>query len=193
MGAEDIQYSKWRFGHVLFDETGGKLAINGQTVEIDRNCAALLAALLRRAGEPLGKDELLEIGWPGRIVHENSLAKAISRLRQALGEDGARVEAVYGSGYRLTGPVKRLDAPPPEALETSGVVRRLRAHLFGDRRRAMMTCAITVASLSLLVAGLATWWAMTAQAQLAEQERKVEVLLTFLSTDVLAAADPYAP
>lgn len=192
MGAEDIQYSKWRFGHVLFDETGGKLAINGQAVEIDRNCAALLAALLRRAGEPLGKDELLEIGWPGRIVHENSLAKAISRLRQALGEDGARVEAVYGSGYRLTGPVKRLEALPPEALETSGVVRRFRAHLFGDRRRAMMTCAITIASLSLLVAGLATWWAMTARAQLAEQEREVEVLLTFLSSDVLAAADPYA-
>lgn len=193
MGAEDIQSSRWRFGHVLFDEAGGKLAINGQAVEIDRNCAALLAALLRRADEPLGKDELLEIGWPGRIVHENSLAKAVSRLRQALGEDGARIEAVYGSGYRLTGPVKRLHAPPPGALEASGVIQRLGAWLFGDRRRAMMRGAIAIAGFSLVSTGLAMWWAMTTRAQLAEQEREVEVLLAFLSSDLLAAADPYAP
>lgn len=50
---------------------------------------------------PVDKKQLLEAGWPGRDVHETSLTKAIGRLREALGDDGWRVEAVYGLGYRL--------------------------------------------------------------------------------------------
>src|SRR3546814_9490981 len=46
-------------------------------------------------------DRLLEAGWPGRVVHENSLAKAIGRLRKALGADGEALETVHGYGYRL--------------------------------------------------------------------------------------------
>ncbi|WP_168707879.1 tetratricopeptide repeat protein [Sphingopyxis sp. PAMC25046] len=176
----------------MFAEAGGKLAIDGQATEIDRSCAALLAALLRRIDEPLGKDELLEIGWPGRLVHENSLAKAIGRLRQALGEDGRRIEAIYGSGYRLTGPVERLHGPPPEAGHGAGIATRLRARLFESRQRALTTAGVLSLGLSLVVAGAALWWASTAQQQAAEREREVEALLTFLSSDLLAEADPYA-
>lgn len=193
MGAEDIQSGRWRFGRVLFDEAGGKLVVGGQAVDIDRSGAALLAALLRNVDEPLGKDQLLETGWPGRVVHENSLAKAISRLRHALGNDGARIEAVYGSGYRLTGPVKQLSSAESEKSGGAGIAARLHARLFGDRRRAMVTCCITIAGLSVAVSGLAIWWALTMRAQLAEQEREVEALLAFLSSDLLAAADPYTP
>lgn len=193
MGVGGSESGRWRFGRVLFDEAVGKLTIDGQAVEIDRSCVALLAALLRRIDEPLGKDELLEIGWPDRIVHENSLAKAIGRLRQSLGEDGARIEAVYGSGYRLRGPVKRLGTKPSDKQTASGIAARLRARLFGDRRRVMTTCSIAIAGCSLVLAGLAMWWSLSARAQLAEQEREVEALLTFLSSDLLTAADPYAP
>lgn len=192
MGVDDRKSGRWRFGHVLFDDANGKLVVDGQEIEIDRSCASVLAALLRHAGEPLGKDELLEAGWPGRIVHENSLAKAIGRLRQALGEDGVRVETVHGSGYRLTGPVKRLHTAPTDEQGSAGLAARLRARLFGDRRRAILTCAIGIAGLSLVATGLAAWWAMAAQAQRTEQEREVETLLAFLSSDLLASADPYA-
>lgn len=118
MGVEEGKPGRWQFGRVLFDESAGRLTVDGQVLEIDRSCAVLLAALLRHAGEPLGKHELLETGWPGRVVHENSLAKAIGRLRQALGEDGWRIEAVYGHGYRFVPgatqvPTVRQDPPPP--------------------------------------------------------------------------------
>jgi len=193
MRKEGSESNRWRFGRIVFDEAGGMLAIDGQTVEIDRSCIALLAALLRRVDEPIGKDELLEIGWPGRIVHENSLAKAISRLRQAMGEDGARIEAVYGSGYRLNGPVRRLHAMPTDALRSASITTRLRARLFGDLSRTTVTCSIAIAGFSLVVAGLAMWWAVSTRAELAEQEHDVEALLAFLSSDLLAASDPYAP
>src|SRR5690606_2343642 len=154
MGVGGSESGRWRFGRVLFDEAVGKLTIDGQAVEIDRSCVALLAALLRRIDEPLGKDELLEIGWPDRIVHENSLAKAIGRLRQSLGEDGARIEAVYGSGYRLRGPVKRLGTKPSDKQTASGIAARLRARLFADRRRVLTTCSIAGSTVSLVLSGL---------------------------------------
>ncbi|ROT94755.1 hypothetical protein EB810_06200 [Altererythrobacter sp. FM1] len=36
------KFSRWRFGQTLFDEAGGTLVVDGQTVETDRNCGALL-------------------------------------------------------------------------------------------------------------------------------------------------------
>src|SRR5690606_11345439 len=60
---------------------------------------------LDHAGEVVTKDELLEAGWPGRVVAENSLAKAVSRLRAALGE-AAGIRAVHGYGYRLACPAR---------------------------------------------------------------------------------------
>lgn len=111
MGVDDDESGRWRFGAILFDEADGRLTVDGQSVEIDRSCAALLAALVRHADEPLGKDYLLETGWPGRAVHENSLAKAIGRLRQALGDDGWRIEAVYGHGYRFVQDTDKAPTP----------------------------------------------------------------------------------
>jgi DNA-binding response OmpR family regulator len=98
----------WRFGNAEFDEARAVLSVGGRTVEIDRNCAAVLALLLREAGRDVEKQRLLQAGWSDRIVHENSLAKAISRLRQALGSQGPLLETVYGFGYRLS-----VDVRPP--------------------------------------------------------------------------------
>ncbi|MBH1944879.1 tetratricopeptide repeat protein [Erythrobacter sp. YJ-T3-07] len=193
MDIEGSESGRWRFGRILFDEASGTLAIEGQAVEIDRTCVALLGALLRQVDQPIGKDELLEIGWPGRIVHENSLAKAISRLRQALGEDGTRIEAVYGSGYRLVGPVRRLSGKTFGRSGEAHLLARLGARLFGDPRRATVSGALALAAIGLALAGTAGWWALSMNAQVKEQEREVEGLLAFLSSDLLAGADPYSP
>jgi DNA-binding response OmpR family regulator len=91
-----------RFGQTEFDAARGRLSVAGRPVELDRPCLAILSTLLGEAGKAIDKDRLLEAGWPGRVVHENSLAKAIGRLRQALGEDGRALETVHGYGYRLT-------------------------------------------------------------------------------------------
>src|SRR6478609_4051383 len=100
----------WRFGEVVFDDAEGRLAVAGRPIEIDRNCRAILTALLLQAGAEVSKERLLQAGWPNRIVHENSLAKAIGRLRQALGDQGPALETVYGHGYRLN-----VELQPPEA------------------------------------------------------------------------------
>src|SRR6478752_584785 len=90
-----------RFGDVELDAARGKLSVGGRPVELDRPCMAILSLLASEADRVVDKDQLLEAGWPGRIVHENSLPKAIGRLRLALGRDGAALVTVHGYGYRL--------------------------------------------------------------------------------------------
>lgn len=103
-----------RFGQVEYDVARGRLSVAGKAIELDRPCRAILSLLLQSPGQDVDKDRLLEVGWPGRVVHENSLAKAIGRLRQALGEDGDALETVHGYGYRLAAPVETQAPPEPQ-------------------------------------------------------------------------------
>ena len=104
-GDAPAQAGAWRFGAVVLDEQLAELRVAAARVELDRSSYDVLLALLRHAGEVVTKDELLEAGWPGRVVSENSLAKAVSRLRQALGADGEALRSVHGYGYRLAAAV----------------------------------------------------------------------------------------
>lgn len=114
----------WRFGEAVLNEQQAELRIGGTAVELDRSSYDVLLALLRHAGEVVTKEELLEAGWPGRVVSENSLAKAVSRLRQALGDQGAHVRAVHGYGYRLAVPVSFQPASnEPAAIQPHASLR----------------------------------------------------------------------
>ena len=104
--------ARWRFGTVEVDESVATVRRGEELVSLDRSSYDVLRALLRNEGEVVTKDELLEAGWPGRVVSENSLAKAISRLRAALGEEAATLRVVHGYGYRLATTVA-IEAVPP--------------------------------------------------------------------------------
>ncbi len=113
-----------RFGQVDFDAARGRLSIAGRAIALDRPCTAILSALLSQAGAAVDKDTLLEAGWPGRVVHENSLAKAIGRLRQALGDDGAALETAHGYGYRMAVDLEEAATPGPDAPPRRDRLRR---------------------------------------------------------------------
>jgi DNA-binding response OmpR family regulator len=115
-----------RFGQVEFDPSRGRLRVAGRRVELDRFSLAILAILVAEAGREVGKDRLLDAAWPGRLVHENSLAKAISRLRAALGEDGDAIETLHGLGYRLSAEPRAAGSPAAGEAELSSRPRRLR-------------------------------------------------------------------
>lgn len=110
-----LRSGTWRFGRVVLDEATAQLHVAGTPVELDRSSYDVLLALLRHAGEIVTKDELLDAGWPGRVVSENSLAKAVSRLRQALAGDGEAIRVVHGYGYRLAAAVQLQPSATPPA------------------------------------------------------------------------------
>lgn len=98
---------RWRFGVVEIDERRRELRVGGDAVAIEGKPYALLLALLRRAGETVAKEELIAEVWPGRVVTDGVLTKAVLKLRAALNDqDQQLLRTVHGYGYRLLAPVQ---------------------------------------------------------------------------------------
>lgn len=60
--------------------------------------------LAARAGEVVSRDTLLEAVWHGKVVTEESLTRAISELRKALGDKAntpSYIQTIPKKGYRL--------------------------------------------------------------------------------------------
>jgi predicted ATPase/DNA-binding winged helix-turn-helix (wHTH) protein len=98
-----------------------RLLLEGdQPVRLGSRAFDILATLVERAGELVGKDELIARAWPKTYVEEANLKIQVSALRRALGDGqgGNRyVITVPGRGYNFVAPVRREEtlraAPPP--------------------------------------------------------------------------------
>ena len=98
------------------DGPGCRLHRDGADVSVEPKVMDLLLVLAGRAGEVVSRDELLERLWPGVIVGEDTLARTVSKLRNALDDDvkePAYIETVPKRGYRLMAPVTRDREAPP--------------------------------------------------------------------------------
>jgi eukaryotic-like serine/threonine-protein kinase len=105
-GAPQFRY---RFGSAEFDEARLDLRVGGLRVDIEQRPLQVLLALLRRAGEVVTKEELLDDVWLGRPTVENVLANAVAKLRRSLGvADAERIQTVPRAGYRIDGPIDRI-------------------------------------------------------------------------------------
>jgi len=73
--------------------------------------------LVERAGEVVGKDELITKVWPNVFVDDGNLKTQMSTLRRALGEDGAArryIITIPGRGYNFVVPVSCSVGPLPD-------------------------------------------------------------------------------
>src|SRR5271166_5045202 len=91
-----------------------RLLLEGdQPVRLGSRAFDILAALVERAGEVVGKDELIARVWPQMFVEESNLKIQVSALRRALGDcqGGQRyIVTIPGRGYNFVAPVN-LDEP----------------------------------------------------------------------------------
>jgi DNA-binding winged helix-turn-helix (wHTH) protein len=108
-GVDRHHQRRWSFANCTFDEADWALMVAGRRVPVEIKPLELLRALLRRAGNVVSKEELLDAVWPDVEVVEASLTTAIRKLRGALDDDRRRVhiiQTVPRIGYRLAVPVK---------------------------------------------------------------------------------------
>jgi DNA-binding winged helix-turn-helix (wHTH) protein/predicted outer membrane lipoprotein len=135
----------YRFGTAEFDEARFELRVAGLPVEVEPRALAVLAYLLRHAGEVVTKDELLREVWAGRVTVDKVLPNAITKLRRALGEANAeRISTQARVGYRFDGAVARtaVGRQTPSELQLAAgqavptrpnfVLRRQLAHTHGS-------------------------------------------------------------
>ena len=79
----------------------------------------VLVALFRAQARIVTRDELIDWCWDGRIVGEDAINRAISRLRQVaveVGEGSFGVETITKVGYRLVAGASSSKAPSPEPI-----------------------------------------------------------------------------
>lgn len=93
----------------LVDRDGRVVALAGKAYE-------LLAHLVRRPGQLIEKQALLETLWPNVVVEENNLNQAVSALRVALRDDARDpkfLATIKGRGYQFVAEVQALEGPYP--------------------------------------------------------------------------------
>jgi eukaryotic-like serine/threonine-protein kinase len=158
-----------RFGlfEVVFSQS--ELRKRGRKVLLQDQPFKLLALLLQRPGEIVTREELQQSLWPADtfVDFDESLNKAIQKLRQALGDSSDNphvIETIPRRGYRFIAAVEPLDQDrpegqteeprPPEPAEgvapSSETVRRLR------RERTLLVLAL-VAAIAVFIASWVRW------------------------------------
>ncbi len=104
----------WVFDDYEVDLRAWRLSKGGRPVAIEPKGLALLALLIERRGEVVGKSEILDEVWNDAAVTENAMVRVIAQVRAALGDDPKEpkyIETVHTRGYRFVAPVARADAP----------------------------------------------------------------------------------
>jgi TolB-like protein len=96
-----------------------RVLVQGKVVALGARAFDLLIVLMDHRDRVVGKDELLELVWPGTEVEENNLTVQISALRKALG--AGAIATVTGRGYRFT--LALQSAPPPAAAAPAAATR----------------------------------------------------------------------
>ena len=166
------------------------------TFSMDRTAAALLTVLLENCGELVSKDDLIETGWSGRIVHENSLAKAIGRVRDALGKEKHLLETVFGLGYKLVGEAKWEQAPHPAAKRPAAKIPTRESSPLKRLRNAFKSRPAAIYGIILGLLGCFTlyfaWEHWPARAS-ADRNAEADALVAYISGELISSSDPYAP
>lgn len=99
----------FRFGDAEFDTARNELRIGGRPIKLEPRPRAVLALLLRHAGEVVTKAELLDQVWGQLEISEQVVPNAVAKLRRALGaSEGARIVTVARFGYRFEGMIERV-------------------------------------------------------------------------------------
>jgi DNA-binding winged helix-turn-helix (wHTH) protein/Tol biopolymer transport system component len=121
--------SRKRFGVFEFDPQARELTKHGVRLKVQEQPIQILAALLEQAGQIVSREDLQRRLWPdGTFVdYEQSLNKAVNKLREALGDSADHpiyIETLARRGYRFLAPVEADVAVEP-AAKTAAPRRRV--------------------------------------------------------------------
>ena len=90
---------------IFFDPTSGKIFSNNSEVgRLNYSERLVFEFLIKEKNKIVSKDDLLAVGWPGRVVVPNSLNIAIKSIRGTLERAGvhSEPETIPKMGYKLS-------------------------------------------------------------------------------------------
>lgn len=105
----DTYSDSLRLGEWRADRQAGELSGPSGIVRLEPKVMDLLFVLASQAGQVVTREQLMARLWPGLVMGEDSLARTVSKLRQALGDDAKApqyIETIAKRGYRLRAQVE---------------------------------------------------------------------------------------
>ena len=126
---------QFRFDSFELDTRRRELRREGHACPVQPQVFAVLEYLVRHRDRVVPKAELLDRLWPGVVVSDASLQRAVSLARSAIGDDGRRIKTVPRHGYRFVADVHESAALPAAPFRprfaTSGNVH-IAYHVLGE-------------------------------------------------------------
>jgi DNA-binding winged helix-turn-helix (wHTH) protein len=114
---------RYQFGPFVFDPTQARLLRGEAEVPLQPKLQEALLFFVKRAGQLVTREDLLDALWPGLDVNEEALTQIVKKLRRALDDDAREpryLVTVLKRGYRFQAqPIAPAAAPlalqPPRA------------------------------------------------------------------------------
>ncbi|AIF46006.1 winged helix-turn-helix domain-containing tetratricopeptide repeat protein [Dyella japonica] len=94
------------FGAVVIDLVGRRTRVTGEDVALEPKAFDVLVLLAQTPGKAFTRDEILDAVWGHRHVTPSVLNRAVTLIRQALGDSGKVLHTLHGIGYRFDGQVQ---------------------------------------------------------------------------------------
>jgi TolB-like protein/DNA-binding winged helix-turn-helix (wHTH) protein/Flp pilus assembly protein TadD len=168
-----------RFGAFEADLRTGQLTRSGSRVRLQDQPFQVLAALLEKPGELVTREELRSRIWPRTVVDfDHGLNKAISKIRDALGDSGDNprfVETVARRGYRFLAAVAPVESTDGATAPAPAEVAAASARPWVSLTRAPRIAALTGLGLAVVLAA-AVAWILNTRTESAPRIRSLAVL-----------------
>jgi adenylate cyclase len=108
-GDEGAALNMFRFRGYALDVSRGSLACGEREVELRPKSFEVLRYLVGNAGRLVTKEEIIKTVWPNVAVSDESLARCVFEVRQAIGDsDQTIIKTVPRRGYRFMALVSRV-------------------------------------------------------------------------------------
>ena len=90
-----------RIGDAWLRPASRVLEFEGRRHLIEPRVVQLLAALARQTGSVVGREQLIDLCWGGRIVGDDAINRCVAKARKASASAGFTIETVPKVGYKL--------------------------------------------------------------------------------------------
>jgi TolB-like protein/DNA-binding winged helix-turn-helix (wHTH) protein/Flp pilus assembly protein TadD len=157
MPTSELAVRRLRFDNFELDLRTEELRKHGVRLRLQGQPLQVLAALLKRAGDVVTREELRAQIWTTDtfVDFDHSLHNAIARLREVLGDSAERprfIETLPRRGYRFIAPVDAGDLPAPSRAAGSATPAALSGHARLTKSHALLlTTAFAILAVSIVL------------------------------------------
>ena len=106
-----LDHQVFQFGSFRLDLTRGCVFDGDREIELRPKSFEVLRYLVENAGRLVSKEELIGRIWPNAIVNENSLARCVSDVRQAVRDEMAEAHVQLAYVLQAVAAVKHSESP----------------------------------------------------------------------------------